>query len=101
MRSGGTRVRVLRGRGRDAGVLALVLALAVGLAVAWILAKVRRRVTDTTTDTAISFMAPWLAYLPAELFHASGVLAVVIAGVLLGHKAPLIQTAPSRSNTNG
>ena len=41
-------------------------------------------------------MAPWLAYLPAELIHASGVLAVVIAGVLLGHKAPLIQTAQSR-----
>ena len=70
--------------------------IAVGLAVAWILAQVRRRVSDTTTDTAISFMAPWLAYLPAELIHASGVLAVVIAGVLLGHKAPLIQTAPSR-----
>jgi len=68
----------------------------VGLAVAWILVRVRRRVTDTTTDTAISFMAPWLAYLPAELIHGSGVLAVVIAGVLLGHKAPLIQTAQSR-----
>jgi CPA1 family monovalent cation:H+ antiporter len=64
----------------------------VGLAVAWVLAKVRRRITDTTTDTALSFMAPWLAYLPAELIHASGVLAVVIAGVLLGHKAPMIQT---------
>ena len=61
----------------------------VGLAVAWILAKVRRRVTDPATDTALSFMAPWLAYLPAEALHASGVLAVVIAGVLLGHKAPL------------
>ncbi|HWI33004.1 MAG TPA: Na+/H+ antiporter [Lapillicoccus sp.] len=70
--------------------------IAVGLAVAWILARVRSRVTDTTTDTAISFMAPWLAYLPAELIHSSGVLAVVIAGVLLGHKAPIIQTAPSR-----
>jgi monovalent cation/hydrogen antiporter len=68
----------------------------VGLAVAWILAYVRRRVSDTMTDTAISFMAPWLAYLPAELVHGSGVLAVVIAGVLLGHKAPIIQTAQSR-----
>ena len=68
----------------------------VGLAVAWIVAQVRRRVTDTTTDTAISFMSPWLAYLPAEFIHASGVLAVVIAGVLLGHKAPIIQTAQSR-----
>jgi len=68
----------------------------VGLAVAWVLAQVRRRVTDTTTDTELSFMAPWLAYLPAELFHGSGVLAVVITGVLLGHKAPIIQTAQSR-----
>ncbi|MEP6649817.1 MAG: Na+/H+ antiporter [Lapillicoccus sp.] len=70
--------------------------IVVGLAVAWILAHVRRRVADTTTDTALSFMAPWLAYLPAELIHASGVLSVVIAGVLLGHKAPIIQTASSR-----
>src|SRR6476660_2294338 len=38
----------------------------VGVAVAWILARIRSRVTDTSTDTAISFMAPWLAYLPAE-----------------------------------
>jgi CPA1 family monovalent cation:H+ antiporter len=68
----------------------------VGLGVAWVLGHVRRRVTDTMTDTAISFMAPWLAYLPAELVHGSGVLAVVIAGVLLGHKAPMIQTAQSR-----
>ncbi|MDQ6716496.1 MAG: Na+/H+ antiporter [Actinomycetota bacterium] len=68
----------------------------VGLAVAWVLAQVRKRVTDTTTDTALSFMAPWLAYLPAEGIHASGVLAVVITGVLLGHKAPVIQTAQSR-----
>ena len=44
--------------------------------------------TDTTTDTAISFMAPWLAYLPAELIHASGVLAVVIAGSCWGTRHP-------------
>ncbi len=68
----------------------------VGLAVAWVLVRVRRRITDTTTDTAISFMAPWIAYLPAELIHASGVLAVVIAGVLLGHKSAVVQTAQSR-----
>ena len=73
-----------------------LVGVGVGLAVAWLLAQVRRRIQDTTTDTALSFMAPWLAYLPAELLKGSGVLAVVIAGVLLGHKAPLIQTAQSR-----
>jgi CPA1 family monovalent cation:H+ antiporter len=68
----------------------------VGLAVTWVLVRIRRAVTVTTTDTALSFIAPWLAYLPAEVLHASGVLAVVIAGILLGHKAPIIQSAQSR-----
>ena len=30
----------------------------------------------------------------AEEIHASGVVAVVVAGLLLGHKAPILQTAP-------
>ena len=73
----------------------------VGLAVAWVLIRVRKRITDTTTDTALSFMAPWLAYLPAELIgyhdlHGSGVISVVTAGLLLGHKSQVIQTGPSR-----
>jgi len=75
---------------------AAVGGVVVGLAVAWVLARIRCAVTDTTTDTALSFLAPWLAYLPAEVVHASGVLAVVVCGVLLGHKAPVIQSAQSR-----
>jgi monovalent cation/hydrogen antiporter len=62
------------------------------VAVAWI----RRRVADTVLDTGISFVIPFAAYLAAEEFHASGVIAVVIAGLLLGHKAPILQTAQSR-----
>lgn len=68
----------------------------VGVVVAKLVNIVRRRVTDTTTDTALSFMVPWLAYLPAEAAHCSGVLAVVVAGVLLGHTAPVAQAAVSR-----
>ncbi len=71
--------------------------IAIGLVVAYALAWVRRRITDTTTDVALSFMVPWIAYLPAESVHASGVLAVVVAGILLGHKAPIVQTAQSRT----
>ena len=67
-----------------------------GVIVAKLVNAVRRRLTDTTTDTALSFMVPWLAYLPAEAAHCSGVLAVVVAGVLLGHSAPVAQTAVSR-----
>ncbi len=68
----------------------------IGVAAAWALGRIRVRVQDTVTDTSLSLMAPWIAYLPAEAVHASGVLAVVVCGVLLGHRAPVIQTAASR-----
>ena len=70
--------------------------LAVGVAVAFVLGRVRGRVTDPVLDTTISFLAPFLAYLPAEHLGASGVLAVVVTGLLLGHRAPLQQSAASR-----
>ena len=54
------------------------------------------RITDPVLDTAISLVMPFAAYIAAEEIHASGVLAVVIAGLLLGHKAPILQTAQSR-----
>jgi CPA1 family monovalent cation:H+ antiporter len=47
-------------------------------------------------DTAISFVVPFATYILAEEIRASGVIAVVVAGLLLGHKAPIVQTAQSR-----
>ena len=47
-------------------------------------------------DTTLSFTAPFIAFLPAEAIHSSGVLAVVVTGLLLGHKAPTLQSATSR-----
>jgi monovalent cation/hydrogen antiporter len=70
--------------------------LLVGLVVASVLALVRRHVEDPVLDTSLSFVAPFLAYLPAEALHASGVLAVVVTGLLLGHKSPVLQSAASR-----
>ena len=61
-----------------------------------VVAWVRRRLADPVLDTSISFLTPFIAYVAAEEIHASGVLSVVIAGLLLGHKAPVIQTASSR-----
>jgi CPA1 family monovalent cation:H+ antiporter len=70
--------------------------LLVGLAVYAVVARLRARVTDSLMDTAISLVTPFAAYLVAEAGHASGVIAVVVAGLLLGHKAPILQTAQSR-----
>jgi Na+/H+ antiporter len=67
-----------------------------GLVVYVVVAWVRRRVSDPVLDTSISLVTPFLAYLLAESVHASGVLGVVIAGLLLGHQAPVLQTASSR-----
>lgn len=70
--------------------------VAIGLAVTWALAWVRRRIEDPVLDTTLSFTAPFIAFLPAEAIHSSGVLAVVVTGLLLGHKAPTLQSATSR-----
>lgn len=70
--------------------------VAVGLAAFALCAWVRRRVQDPLIDTGVSLVVPFAAYLVAEEIHASGVIAVVVAGLLLGHQAPILQTAPSR-----
>ena len=68
----------------------------VGLAAFFLVAWLRKHVTDPLMDTAISLTVPFAAFIAAEEIHGSGVIAVVIAGLLLGHKAPILQTAQSR-----
>ncbi|WP_375480778.1 Na+/H+ antiporter [uncultured Jatrophihabitans sp.] len=72
----------------------------IGAAVAIVLAQIRKRINDPVLDTVLSFAAPYAAFLPAEEIHSSGVLAVVVTGLLLGHRAPVIQTASSRIAEN-
>ncbi len=74
--------------------------LLVGLAAAFVLAMVRRWIDDPVLDTTLSFAAPYVAFLPAEEIHASGVLAVVVTGLLLGHKSVVLQSASSRIAEN-
>jgi monovalent cation/hydrogen antiporter len=61
-----------------------------------VVARLRRHVTDPILDTAISFVVPYATYIVSEEAHSSGVVSVVVTGLLLGHKAPIIQTAQSR-----
>ena len=77
-------------------VWAVVGAVLIGLAVAAVLAMVRARLRDPVLDTLISFVAPYLAFLPAEEVHASGVLATVVTGLTLAHLSPRVQTASAR-----
>ncbi len=81
--------------GRDF-VVAAGGGLVIGFASFFLVAKIRRYVTDPVLDTGISLVVPFATYIAAEKVHASGVVAVVVAGLLLGHKAPILQTAQSR-----
>ena len=75
---------------------AVVGGVGFGVLVAVVVSLVRRTFTDPAIDTSLSFIVPFVAFLPAEHFGSSGVLAVVVAGLLLGHKSPVVQTAASR-----
>lgn len=77
-------------------ILASVGGVLIGYIAYRVIAEVRKHIQDTITSVALSFLTPWVAYLPAEEVSASGVVAVVVAGLLLAHDAPLIQTAQSR-----
>ncbi len=77
-------------------VVAVFGGILVGVIVAYVLGWVRRRVSSPVVDTTISFLAPFIAYLPADRIHGSGVLAVVTAGLILGQNAPRWQGAASR-----
>lgn len=77
-------------------LIAAVGGAAVGLLVFLVVGWVRKHLVAPVLDTSVSLITPFLAYVVAEEIHASGVLAVVVAGLALGHLAPVLQTASSR-----
>ncbi len=68
----------------------------VGLAVAWAVNRLLQRLTDAVLENALMLLAPFMAFLLAETVHASGVLAVVVAGLRIGHRLPRVATYASR-----
>lgn len=79
--------------------LAAVGGLVVGLAFAWCRRLLRRLPHDVMTANAISLATPFLAYLTAEKVHTSGVLAVVVCGLVVGHDSPRSESGASRLQT--
>jgi monovalent cation/hydrogen antiporter len=55
-----------------------------------VVGAVRVRVTHPYTDVVVYLVTPLVAYLPAEELGASGLVAVVVAGLYLGHRATTI-----------
>jgi len=69
-------------------VLAAAGGLLIGIVVGYLHRVARPALRDPLIANAISLATPFIAYLLGEAAHVSGVLAVVIAGLMAGHDAP-------------
>ncbi|MCW2536630.1 MAG: Na+/H+ antiporter [Modestobacter sp.] len=81
-------------------VVAAVGGVAVGLLVAYAVRAVRRWQQDPLTLNAVSLATPFVAYLIGEEVHVSGVLAVVVAGLVIGHDNSRAISGASRLQTH-
>ncbi|HUD49393.1 MAG TPA: Na+/H+ antiporter [Candidatus Baltobacteraceae bacterium] len=77
-------------------VIAVTGGIIVGLLMGWLASSVQRRLDDPPVQTTLSLLTPYITYLAAERIHFSGVLAVVIAGLYVGWRAPEVLTARMR-----
>ncbi|MCA1185988.1 MULTISPECIES: Na+/H+ antiporter [unclassified Saccharopolyspora] len=69
-------------------LLATIGGLVVGWLVGWAVHRARRALADGVLESALGLLVPFAAYLLAEGINASGVLAVVVAGLYLGQRSP-------------
>ncbi|GAA3825091.1 Na+/H+ antiporter [Sphaerisporangium flaviroseum] len=67
-----------------------------GLAVGWVMARLRLQIKDSGAQIVISLITPFIAYLPAEHFGLSGVLATITTGFYLGTRAQGLLPPASR-----
>ncbi|MGW0163421.1 Na+/H+ antiporter [Mycobacterium sp. NPDC003323] len=67
-------------------VVAAAGGVVVGVLAGLMITFVRSRVNDPLVESAIGLLAPFVVYLVAEEAHTSGVLAVVIAALMIGQR---------------
>ena len=80
-------------------LLAAVGGFAVGVVIAVVRRLLSRWTSDILTANAVSLATPFVAYLAAEEVGASGVLAVVVCGLIVGHDLPRSESGASRLQT--
>jgi CPA1 family monovalent cation:H+ antiporter len=73
----------------------------IGAAGAWVFKFLHKKTTDPLIDNALSLITPFVVAVAAEIVDASGVVAVVVTGLYLGHRFPTLMSAASRLQTFG
>jgi monovalent cation/hydrogen antiporter len=77
-------------------VWSVVGGIGIGLAVGFLTAQVRRRLENPPLEVTISLLTGYFAFIPANAASASGVLAVVAAGIYLGFLTPELTSVQTR-----
>lgn len=67
--------------------VAVLVALVIGTVVGYATVRIRQFAADRAIDTAISLATPFLAFLAAEALRGSGIVAVVVAGLVIGNRS--------------
>ncbi len=83
----------------DAGVAFVVTGVGgvlLGLAIGWVVTKMVERTSDPLLEIIVSLVAPMAAFLAAEVVGVSGVLATVVAGLVMGRRAARILSPEGR-----
>jgi Na+/H+ antiporter len=83
----------------DASIQFTVVAvggIAIGMALALLFIFIHKRLGDAFIEVLMTLSVPYVAYVLAEWFHLSGVLAVVAAGIVRGRYSPEIVSAEMR-----
>jgi CPA1 family monovalent cation:H+ antiporter len=68
----------------------------IGLALGWVIRQVRLRLHNPPLEITIALLTGYFTFIPAYLLGASGVLAVVTAGVYVGWYTPQLTTVETR-----
>lgn len=81
-------------------LLAAVGGLLAGIVVAFAMRLLRHTIRDALLVNTLSLAAPFCAYLLGEAAHVSGMLAVAVAGLMIGHDTPRFTSGASRLQTS-
>ncbi len=75
--------------------LGVVFGLGFGLISFWLL----RKLNDHVLENGITIVLAWGSFIVAEQYHASGVIAVVVAGLIIGNYGTKLAMSESTINT--
>lgn len=65
-------------------VVGIVASIGIGLAMGWVITWLAGRTDDHLIELTLTLLAAYGTYVVADLVHQSGIIATVVAGILLG-----------------